>query len=305
VHWIGPLSQETRRDIDGLLNRRVRSSWTTVSFRDANQIADAIHAASTHDGVPPDLVVLFRGGGSWRDWFVLNDPIVVNAVAGARRPIVTAVGHQGDTPAITSVGAGNFNTPTDIAKAVNALLYGPTSRRAVPRTETHDEQVSRQVRQAQVEMTELRQRVATADQEAAAARHRERTAISERDDARRQTQTWREHCVSRATQQALDRIQHRSLRQAAATIVVAGGTIAALQLLDALPWWQLLLADAGICIIVGVTIRALMTSQNRARRPLRTPATEPLRGTSAWFSRIDAVTSPRQLRQLLTSWEKR
>jgi exodeoxyribonuclease VII large subunit len=90
-------------------------------------IVEALAALDAHPEV--DVIVLARGGGSFEDLLPFSDEAVVRAVAGSRAPVVSAVGHEQDTPlcdlaadarAATPTAAGTLVVP-DRAELVAAL----------------------------------------------------------------------------------------------------------------------------------------------------------------------------------------
>ena len=84
--------------------------------RAAAGIVEAIEAVSREPEI--DVVILTRGGGSFDDLLPFSDESVVRAVAGCPVPIVSAVGHEQDTPLCDLAADVRASTPTAAGKLV-------------------------------------------------------------------------------------------------------------------------------------------------------------------------------------------
>jgi exodeoxyribonuclease VII large subunit len=84
--------------------------------RAAPEIVSAMRAIGEEAGI--DVVVLTRGGGSFEDLLAFSDERVVRAVADCPVPVVSAVGHEQDTPLCDLAADVRASTPTAAGKLV-------------------------------------------------------------------------------------------------------------------------------------------------------------------------------------------
>jgi exodeoxyribonuclease VII large subunit len=84
--------------------------------RAAVAMVDALRAIAEQPDV--DVVVLTRGGGSFDDLLPFSDERLVRAVATSPVPIVSAVGHEQDTPLCDLAADVRAATPTAAARIV-------------------------------------------------------------------------------------------------------------------------------------------------------------------------------------------
>ena len=104
----------------------------------AREVTEAVQALELDPEV--DVIVVARGGGSVEDLLPFSDEGLVRAVHALRTPLVSAIGHEPDSPILDLVADVRASTPTDAAKRVvpdvaeeaqRVLLARERGRRAV------------------------------------------------------------------------------------------------------------------------------------------------------------------------------
>lgn len=101
-----------------------KARWPEVNFRVINTIVqgakavpEIIEALAQLDADPEvDVIIIARGGGSVEDLLPFSDEALVRAVSKATTPVVSAIGHEPDTPLLDYVADLRAATPTDAAK---------------------------------------------------------------------------------------------------------------------------------------------------------------------------------------------
>lgn len=109
---------------DVLSNATAR--WPAVAFwvhhvavQGSLAVPQLVEALSVLDRDPDvEVIVLARGGGSVEDLLPFSDETLCRAVASCRTPVVSAIGHEPDTPLVDHVADRRCSTPTDAGKCV-------------------------------------------------------------------------------------------------------------------------------------------------------------------------------------------
>lgn len=104
----------------------VQRRWTAAQFeirevqvQGAGAVEAMIPALQELDAIDDvDVIVLARGGGSVEDLFPFSDERLVRAAFAATTPIVSAIGHEPDSPVLDFVADFRASTPTDAAKNI-------------------------------------------------------------------------------------------------------------------------------------------------------------------------------------------
>lgn len=82
----------------------------------AEQVMAALADLDRHPRV--QVIVIARGGGSLEDLLPFSDEGLIRAVFATRTPVISAIGHETDTPLLDFVADLRASTPTDAAKQV-------------------------------------------------------------------------------------------------------------------------------------------------------------------------------------------
>jgi exodeoxyribonuclease VII large subunit len=110
------------RDIVENAKRRlpgVRFRIENVATQGASAANDVIAALDRLDAdATVEVVVIARGGGSVEDLLPFSNESLVRAVAAARTPVVSAIGHETDVPLLDLVADLAASTPTDAARRI-------------------------------------------------------------------------------------------------------------------------------------------------------------------------------------------
>ena len=80
------------------------------------EVIDALQALDRDAEV--DVIVVARGGGDVQELLPFSDEALVRAVAAARTPVVSAIGHEQHSPLLDHVADWRASTPTDAGKRV-------------------------------------------------------------------------------------------------------------------------------------------------------------------------------------------
>jgi len=111
-----------QRDVKENAERR----WPAVRFRVEQTAVQGPYAAGEviaalrrlDEDPEVDVIVIARGGGSLEDLLPFSDEELIRAVAACRTPVVSAIGHEQDTPLLDYVADLRASTPTDAAKRI-------------------------------------------------------------------------------------------------------------------------------------------------------------------------------------------
>jgi exodeoxyribonuclease VII large subunit len=131
------------RDLIQVIGRRWRCAELLIAATRvqgegaADEVVAALDLANRVAGT--DLIVVARGGGSLEDLWTFNEEAVVRAIAGSRRPVISAIGHEidvtladlaADCRALTPSAAGEVAVPDSREVALHLDRLADRIRRA-------------------------------------------------------------------------------------------------------------------------------------------------------------------------------
>ena len=128
----------TGRDSDAEKDviRNASLRWPGVVFEVRNTrvqgegaAAEVIAALTELDAHPEvDVIVIARGGGSFEDLLPFSEEALIRAAAAATTPVVSAIGHEADSPILDAVADLRASTPTDAGKRIVPDISEETAR---------------------------------------------------------------------------------------------------------------------------------------------------------------------------------
>ena len=201
-------AQNSAAERDVLENARRR--WPGVRFtvrhaamQGVNACRDVMEAVTALDGdAEVDVIVVARGGGSLEDLLPFSDEALIRCVHRLTTPLVSAIGHEPDSPILDLVADVRASTPTDAAKLVVPDV-AEEAQRVMQLRERGRHHLRQLVDREQQRLDALRSRPSLADPRAGLA-GRVDEVVALRDRARR--------CLGHSLDRATDDLAHQLAR---------------------------------------------------------------------------------------------
>lgn len=116
--------RQSKAEHDVVVNARAR--WPQVEFEirevavQGPQAVTAVSDALAELDADPrvEVIVVARGGGSVEDLLPFSNEALIRAAAACSTPLVSAIGHETDTPLLDLVADHRASTPTDAARRI-------------------------------------------------------------------------------------------------------------------------------------------------------------------------------------------
>jgi exodeoxyribonuclease VII large subunit len=180
---------------------RIETAYAAMQGqRSALEVIEAVERLDRDARV--DVIVIARGGGSVEDLLPFSDEGLIRAVHKVRTPVVSAIGHEPDSPLLDLVADVRASTPTDAAKRVVPDVAEELALLSTARDRLRDG-LARWIAREQQGLDALRSRPVLADPRTLIA-ERSAEAVDLRDRARR--------CLSHALERAADNLDHQRAR---------------------------------------------------------------------------------------------
>ena len=97
----------------------VQFELRNVAVQGATAVVEVSNALKDLEADPEvDVIIITRGGGSFEDLLPFSDEGLVRLAASCKTPIVSAIGHEKDSPLLDLVADYRASTPTDAGKKV-------------------------------------------------------------------------------------------------------------------------------------------------------------------------------------------
>ena len=170
---------DAERDVLRNVTRRWPARFTVAHspVQGPGAAASVMQALQDLDEDPEvDVIVIARGGGALEDLLPFSDEGLVRAVAACRTPVVSAIGHESDTPLLDFVADLRASTPTDAASRIVPEFAAEQDLVVLARARLR-QAIEARIGQAGQELAELRRRPVLASPAAALEGHRDRLAL--------------------------------------------------------------------------------------------------------------------------------
>ncbi len=162
--------RESKAEHDVHVNAAAR--WPAIEFETrevavqgnqaVSQVTAALQELDELDHV--EVIVIARGGGSVEDLLPFSNEALVRAVANCHTPVVSAIGHETDTPLLDLVADLRASTPTDAAKRIVPDLHEESQQVAAAKSRL-GELVNYQIEREERRLDQLRSRPVIANPE--------------------------------------------------------------------------------------------------------------------------------------------
>lgn len=319
VMVIAPENSQGSRD----LQHHLRNSWRThrpqviertMSWSSSGS-ADIFrkHAQEAHQK-ECDLIVIVRGGGSWRFMRGFEDEHLARAILDSKVPVVTGVGHAKDVSIADRAATASLATPASVGMALTTHMGKQKKaewKARQPKAIAAPARAAASLADYDRELAAARQAVRAANQTIKATETELRTTRKELSASKQEVHHWKSRAWPlrrRHTQDLLDlatrRVRAYSGLASTLTILTTAALIAlhetvlSVLSLDQTPL-SVILYIAGVS---GASILCLR-GQHRARQQVGTVSDRRMRkppeSPEAWDQMVKDVRTIRRLRQLL------